>query len=75
MGAWVTVGDQIPEKTAIQLIHTDYEAGINFFDNADVYANGLAETVMGKAIKYQLILSYQYGCYLSVPAHKALHAF
>jgi len=51
LGAWVTFGDQIPEKTASQLIHTAYEVGINFFDNADVYANGQAETVMGKAIQ------------------------
>ncbi len=50
-GAWVTFGDQISEGTAIQLIHTAYEGGINFFDNADVYANGQAETVMGKAIR------------------------
>ena len=51
LGAWVTFGDQISEKTAIQLIHTAYDEGINFFDNADVYANGQAEIVMGKAIK------------------------
>ncbi|NOY98615.1 MAG: aldo/keto reductase [Chloroflexi bacterium] len=50
-GAWVTFGDQIDEKTAGQLIHAAYEAGINFFDNADIYANGQAESVMGKAIK------------------------
>jgi len=51
LGAWVTFGDQISEKTASQLIHTAYDEGVNFFDNADVYANGQAETVMGKAIK------------------------
>jgi voltage-dependent potassium channel beta subunit len=51
LGAWVTFGDQISEKTASQLIHTAYDEGINFFDNADVYANGQAEIVMGKAIK------------------------
>jgi voltage-dependent potassium channel beta subunit len=51
LGAWVTFGDQIAEKTAVQLIHTAYESGVNFFDNADVYANGQAEVVMGKAIK------------------------
>ncbi len=50
-GAWVTFGDQIDEKTAGRLIHAAYEAGINFFDNADIYANGQAESVMGKAIK------------------------
>lgn len=51
LGAWVTFGDQISEKTATQLVHAAYDEGVNFFDNADVYANGQAETVMGKAIK------------------------
>ena len=51
LGAWVTFGDQISEKTASQLIHNAYDEGVNFFDNADVYANGRAETVMGAAIK------------------------
>ncbi len=51
LGAWVTFGDQIEEKTASDLIHAAYDAGINFFDNADIYANGQAETVMGEAIK------------------------
>jgi voltage-dependent potassium channel beta subunit len=50
LGAWVTFGDQISEKTATDLIHAAYEGGINFFDNADVYANGQAEIIMGKAI-------------------------
>ncbi len=51
LGAWVTFGDQIDEKTASDLIHAAYEAGVNYFDNADVYANGRAETDMGKAIQ------------------------
>ena len=51
LGAWVTFGDQISQKTASKLIHTAYDEGINFFDNADVYASGQAETVMGAAIK------------------------
>lgn len=50
LGAWVTFGDQISEKTAEKLVQQAYEGGINFFDNADVYANGQAEVVMGKAI-------------------------
>jgi voltage-dependent potassium channel beta subunit len=49
-GAWVTFGSQIDDKTAKALLHTAYDAGVNFFDNADVYANGQAEIVMGKAI-------------------------
>jgi voltage-dependent potassium channel beta subunit len=51
LGAWVTFGDQISEKTAVQLVHAAYDEGVNFFDNADVYANGQAEIVMGEAIK------------------------
>ncbi len=50
LGAWVTFGNQISEQTASDLIHAAYDQGVNFFDNADAYANGLAETVMGKAI-------------------------
>lgn len=51
LGSWITFGSQIEEKTASDLIHAAYDQGINFFDNADMYANGQAETVMGKAIK------------------------
>lgn len=51
LGAWVTFGDQIDARTAKDLIHRAYEAGVNFFDNADIYANGKAEEVMGGAIK------------------------
>ncbi len=51
LGAWITFGNQIAEESASRLIHTAYEQGINFFDNADVYAGGQAEIVMGKAIQ------------------------
>jgi voltage-dependent potassium channel beta subunit len=51
LGAWLTFGNQIEKQTAIDLIHAAYDHGINFFDNADVYANGQAEIVMGEAIK------------------------
>ncbi len=51
LGAWVTFGNQIDEKGASDLIHAAYDHGINFFDNADMYANGQAETVMGNAIQ------------------------
>jgi len=51
LGAWVTFGDQIDEETASDLIHLAYEQGVNYFDNADIYAKGRAEQVMGKAIK------------------------
>ena len=51
LGSWVTFGNQIDEKNAIDLVHAAFEQGVNFFDNADMYAGGQAEVVMGKAIK------------------------
>ncbi len=51
LGAWVTFGSQISDDTAEHLIQTAYEQGVNFFDNADIYANGRAEEVMGNAIR------------------------
>ncbi|HZU87307.1 MAG TPA: aldo/keto reductase, partial [Anaerolineaceae bacterium] len=51
LGAWVTFGNQIKEEAARELIHAAYDQGVNFFDNADMYASGQAETVMGEAIK------------------------
>lgn len=50
LGAWLTFGDQIEDKTANEVLHAAYDQGVNFFDNADVYASGRAESVMGKAI-------------------------
>jgi len=51
LGSWVTFGNQIDETVAISLIKEAFSQGINFFDNADMYAEGRAEVVMGKAIK------------------------
>ncbi|HTA26543.1 MAG TPA: aldo/keto reductase [Bacteroidia bacterium] len=50
-GAWVTFGSQIEDKTATDCMKLAYDSGINFFDNAEVYANGRAETVMGNIFK------------------------
>ncbi|MDP0495500.1 MAG: aldo/keto reductase [Verrucomicrobiota bacterium JB024] len=49
-GAWVTFGKQIDDITAKALLKTAYEGGVNFFDNAEAYAAGKAEEVMGKAL-------------------------
>ncbi|MBC2595213.1 aldo/keto reductase [Ruficoccus amylovorans] len=49
-GAWVTFGQQIDDETAKALIKTAYDGGVTFFDNAEVYAAGQAERVMGKAL-------------------------
>lgn len=51
LGAWVTYGGQVGEETAYQCMTAAYEAGVNFFDNAEAYADGNAEVVMGKVIK------------------------
>ena len=50
LGTWVTFGSQISNQTASDLVHAAYDHGVNFFDNADVYAKGKAEEVLGKAI-------------------------
>jgi len=50
-GAWVTFGDQIGEDTAYECMSAAYDAGVNFFDNAEVYAQGKAEIIMGKVFK------------------------
>ena len=50
-GAWVTFGDQIGEDVAQSMMQAAIDAGVNFFDNAEVYAGGEAETMMGKVVK------------------------
>jgi voltage-dependent potassium channel beta subunit len=50
-GAWVTFGKQIGDPVARQLMHAAYDAGVNFFDNAEAYADGKAELVMGAILK------------------------
>lgn len=50
-GAWVTFGQQISDDIAADLMKTAYDRGVNFFDNAEAYAGGRAEEVMGRALK------------------------
>ncbi len=50
-GAWVTFAQQISKETARDLMRTAFDAGVNFFDNAEAYAQGGAEKVMGKILK------------------------
>jgi voltage-dependent potassium channel beta subunit len=51
LGAWVTYGGQVGEDVARECMLAAYEAGVNFFDNAEAYAGGKAEIVMGNVIK------------------------
>jgi voltage-dependent potassium channel beta subunit len=50
-GAWVTFGEQIDVDAAQASMAAAYEAGVNFFDNAEAYAGGEAEIMMGKVLK------------------------
>jgi voltage-dependent potassium channel beta subunit len=50
-GAWVTFGKQVGDPVAGKLLHAAYDAGINFFDNAESYADGQAEVVMGVILR------------------------
>jgi len=50
-GSWITFGKQIGISEVKKLMHTAFDHGINFFDNAESYAHGEAEILMGKALK------------------------
>lgn len=50
-GAWVSFGNQVDLEEAKILLTRLRDFGVNYFDNAEVYANGQAETIMGQAIK------------------------
>ncbi len=51
LGAWVTYGGQVGQEIAEKCMSAAYDAGVNFFDNAEAYASGNAEIVMGNVIK------------------------
>ena len=60
-GSWVTFSNQVDVKSAVECMSAAYEAGVNFFDNAEVYAGGKSEEVMGAALKK---LGWRRGSYL-----------
>ncbi|MCX8485806.1 MAG: aldo/keto reductase [Crocinitomicaceae bacterium] len=51
LGSWLTFGKQIGDDVAERLMDIAYENGINFFDNAEIYAHGKSEEVMGAILK------------------------
>lgn len=51
LGSWLTFGKQIGDDVAENLMTVAYDNGINFFDNAEIYARGKSEEVMGKILK------------------------
>ena len=50
-GSWVTFSFQLDTELATKMLKIAYDSGVNFFDNAEAYANGEAEVIMGKALK------------------------
>ncbi|HNU87801.1 MAG TPA: aldo/keto reductase [Ferruginibacter sp.] len=50
-GSWVSFSKQINDKVADELMGVAYDQGINFFDNAEVYALGESEKMMGRVLK------------------------
>ncbi len=51
LGAWITFGQQIDDRDAFEIMKAAFDVGVNYFDNAEAYAHGKAETVMGSTIK------------------------
>jgi voltage-dependent potassium channel beta subunit len=50
-GSWVTYSNQLDTRRARELMATAFDAGVNFFDNAEAYAGGRSETIMGAVLK------------------------
>jgi len=70
-GSWVTFHTQADVDLAVNMMAAAYDAGVNFFDNAEVYAGGKSEEVMGAAIKK---LGWRRGSYLvSTKIYWGLH--
>jgi len=51
LGSWVTYHNQVDVAAAREMMAAAFDAGVNFFDNAEVYAGGESEVVMGEALK------------------------
>jgi voltage-dependent potassium channel beta subunit len=74
-GSWLTFGSQQEKDASLACMSTAYEAGVNFFDNAEVYAGGRSETVMGEALQelgwprhtYLVSTKYFWGIHRNVP--------
>jgi voltage-dependent potassium channel beta subunit len=61
LGSWVTFKNQVDVDAAVEIMSAAYDAGVNFFDNAEAYARGQSEAVMGAALKR---LKWRRGSYL-----------
>jgi voltage-dependent potassium channel beta subunit len=74
-GSWVTFDAQLKDDTALECMQAAYDAGCNFFDNAEVYAGGESEAIMGRVLKqlawprwsYVLTTKVYWGIHGAVP--------
>lgn len=51
LGSWVTYHNQVDGKAAVEMMAAAYDLGVNFFDNAEAYAGGQSEVIMGEALR------------------------
>jgi voltage-dependent potassium channel beta subunit len=51
LGSWVSFGNQLDDDLAVRCVEAAREGGVNFFDNAENYAGGKSEAIMGRAFK------------------------
>jgi len=80
-GSWITFGNQIGNDVSEKLMTTAYDAGVNFFDNAEVYAAGESERVMGEILRkfkwsrdtYLVSSKVFFGAGAKVPTQKGLN--
>ena len=59
-GSWVTFGPQLDDDLATRCLEAAREGGVNFFDNAESYAGGESEAIMGRALKKLGWQRYEY---------------
>jgi voltage-dependent potassium channel beta subunit len=80
-GSWVSFGDQLDVETGAACMEAAYDAGVNFFDNAESYAGGKSEQIMGDIIaelgweRHSFVISSKYfwGLHDSVNTHHTLN--
>ena len=71
LGSWITFKNQVDVDAAAEIMAAAYDSGVNFFDNAEAYARGKSEEVMGAALKK---LGWRRGSYLvSTKIYWGLH--
>ncbi|MCC6248398.1 MAG: aldo/keto reductase [Rubrivivax sp.] len=81
LGSWVTYHNQVDTTQAVEMLAAAHDAGVNFFDNAEAYALGKSEEIMGAALKklgwprlnYVVSTKFFWGIDRSVPAEQAIN--